>query len=94
VKLRVHERRDAAPGGCRAAPPAGRATSAAGSRTSPSLAAHVAALPGARPGPLPRAPRAQLATLVAAPPDGDGWLHEIKFDGYRILARLEDRAAG
>jgi bifunctional non-homologous end joining protein LigD len=26
----------------------------------------------------------QLATLVKAPPSGDGWLHEIKFDGYRI----------
>lgn len=28
----------------------------------------------------------QLATLVDAAPDGDGWLHERKFDGYRILA--------
>lgn len=27
---------------------------------------------------------AQLATLVDEPPDGDGWLHEQKFDGYRI----------
>ena len=26
----------------------------------------------------------QLATLVAEPPEGDEWLHEIKFDGYRI----------
>lgn len=25
----------------------------------------------------------QLATLVEAPPDGDDWLFEIKFDGYR-----------
>ncbi|MBX8562884.1 DNA ligase D [Pseudomonas cichorii] len=31
----------------------------------------------------------QLATLVEAPPEGD-WLYEIKFDGYRILARLHD----
>lgn len=22
-------------------------------------------------------------TLVDAPPAGDGWLHEIKYDGYR-----------
>lgn len=28
----------------------------------------------------------QLATLADAPPDGDGWLHEVKFDGYRIIA--------
>ena len=26
-----------------------------------------------------------LATLVDRPPDGDRWLHEIKFDGYRLL---------
>ena len=26
----------------------------------------------------------QLAMLVDAPPDGDRWLHEIKYDGYRI----------
>jgi len=25
----------------------------------------------------------QLPTLVDNPPDGDGWLHEIKYDGYR-----------
>jgi bifunctional non-homologous end joining protein LigD len=30
----------------------------------------------------------QLATLVAAPPSGDEWLHEIKYDGYRIGARV------
>jgi DNA ligase D-like protein (predicted ligase) len=30
----------------------------------------------------------QLARLVAAPPSGDEWLHEIKYDGYRIGARV------
>ena len=30
----------------------------------------------------------QLATLVAAAPAGDEWLHEVKLDGYRILARI------
>jgi bifunctional non-homologous end joining protein LigD len=44
---------------------------------------------GARKSALPRAPKAQLATLAAAPPAGEDWLHEIKFDGYRILARIE-----
>lgn len=28
----------------------------------------------------------QLARLREAPPQGDGWLHEVKWDGYRILA--------
>jgi bifunctional non-homologous end joining protein LigD len=38
-----------------------------------------------------RLPRAlQLATLVDRPPEGDEWLHEQKFDGYRMLAVIED----
>jgi bifunctional non-homologous end joining protein LigD len=35
-------------------------------------------------------PGVQLATLVDAPPEGDNWLHEIKFDGYRLLGFLSD----
>jgi ATP-dependent DNA ligase len=34
----------------------------------------------------------QLTQLVDAAPDGDEWLHEIKFDGYRMHARLDDGA--
>ena len=30
----------------------------------------------------------QLATLVDEAPEGDDWLHEIKFDGYRVLAAI------
>jgi bifunctional non-homologous end joining protein LigD len=33
-----------------------------------------------------------LATLVAKPPVGDDWVHEIKFDGYRIQARIEKKS--
>ncbi|MBA2650026.1 MAG: DNA ligase D [Legionella sp.] len=33
----------------------------------------------------------QLATLVNKAPEGDAWLHEIKFDGYRILAFIENK---
>jgi bifunctional non-homologous end joining protein LigD len=36
---------------------------------------------------LPRTLKPQLATLVAHPPEGDGWIHEIKLDGYRLLCR-------
>jgi hypothetical protein len=32
-----------------------------------------------------------LTQLVDAASDGDQWLHEIKYDGYRLHARL-DRA--
>ena len=31
-----------------------------------------------------------LATLTKSPPTGDRWLHEIKFDGYRLQAQIED----
>jgi len=30
-----------------------------------------------------------LATLHSTPPDGTEWIHEIKFDGYRIESRLD-----
>ncbi|WNJ92661.1 DNA ligase D [Bosea sp. 685] len=30
-----------------------------------------------------------LATLQDKPPAGDNWLHEVKFDGYRLQARIE-----
>src|SRR3712207_6431588 len=32
----------------------------------------------------------QLATLVTGVPPGSGWLHELKFDGYRLLCRSEN----
>src|SRR5947208_12685392 len=32
----------------------------------------------------------QLATLVTQAPDGPGYLHEIKLDGYRMLGRLDN----
>jgi bifunctional non-homologous end joining protein LigD len=38
---------------------------------------------------LPDFVRPQLATLVQAAPRGDQWLHEIKLDGYRVMARID-----
>ena len=35
----------------------------------------------------------QLATLVDRPPVGDKWVHEIKFDGYRLQLRVENGKA-
>lgn len=37
---------------------------------------------------LPSFVAPQLATLVDAPPTGNEWLHEIKFDGYRAIAAV------
>lgn len=39
---------------------------------------------------LPQFIPPQLATLSNAMPTGAGWVHEIKFDGYRIQVRLEN----
>jgi bifunctional non-homologous end joining protein LigD len=35
----------------------------------------------------------ELCTSVAQPPSGDGWAHEIKFDGYRVQIRVENGQA-
>lgn len=53
----------------------------------------VAALkaPSARRGKMPASmPTPQLARLVDRPPDGEAWLHELKWDGYRLMARIEE----
>jgi bifunctional non-homologous end joining protein LigD len=39
--------------------------------------------------PLPAFIPPQLTALVRTPPEGEGWLHEIKHDGYRMHARIE-----
>jgi bifunctional non-homologous end joining protein LigD len=46
-------------------------------------------LKGAKKAKLPDFVAPQLATLVAKPPPGAEWVHEIKFDGYRLIARIE-----
>src|SRR5690554_6876159 len=37
--------------------------------------------------------RLQLASPAPRPPDGSDWLHEIKFDGYRIAAQVAGGSA-
>jgi len=46
-------------------------------------------LPGARKAALPDFIAPQLATLVPAAPSSDDWLHELKFDGYRMVCHLQ-----
>ena len=43
---------------------------------------------GARKARLPATLSPELATLVRAAPTGDDWLHEVKFDGYRMVCRI------
>jgi bifunctional non-homologous end joining protein LigD len=56
----------------------------------PGRTRHVApAEADARRSPLPQFIAPALATLVTHAPPGDDWVHEMKVDGYRVLARLE-----
>ncbi|MGE3108676.1 MAG: DNA ligase D [Phycisphaerales bacterium] len=44
-----------------------------------------ASLTNARAASMPARIKPQLAALAAAPPPGDEWTHEVKFDGYRLM---------
>ena len=68
-----------------------KASTAAGSSRQAMSASALAK--GAVRGTLPAFVEPCLATLVAKPPEGDDWVHEIKFDGYRIEARLAATAS-
>ncbi|UGS91551.1 DNA ligase D [Ralstonia wenshanensis] len=58
-------------------------------RTERSEPAQVRPPAGAVPATLPRTLEPQLATLVDGPPTHGEWDYEVKFDGYRILARID-----
>ena len=45
--------------------------------------------PGAVRGALPNTQAAQLCAIAEAPPEGVGWISEIKLDGYRMLVWIE-----
>ncbi|WP_285447514.1 non-homologous end-joining DNA ligase [Xanthomonas sp. LMC-A-07] len=74
-----------------------KSASASRPRASAATQAHwrtrALALPGARDAACPTGLRAQLTLLRAEAPDGAQWLHEIKWDGYRLLADLVDGQA-
>lgn len=42
--------------------------------------------PRAVPAEIPRPVHLQIVSPCAEPWDGDGWLHEVKHDGHRLLA--------
>jgi bifunctional non-homologous end joining protein LigD len=53
------------------------------------LLGNINKLPRARKSKLPAFVAPQLATLVKEAPAGDEWVHELKFDGYRMLCRID-----
>jgi bifunctional non-homologous end joining protein LigD len=60
-----------------------------GVRAGEDFAIKPGALRGATPAPPPRFVLPELATPVKKAPAGGDWLHEIKYDGYRAIARIE-----
>jgi len=66
------------------APSAGEAK-----QTAPQRSGAGAAVTGARKASLPSLFEPQLASLAIKPPVGESWVHEIKFDGYRLIARID-----
>ena len=54
-----------------------------------SLRLDLARVGGAVKASLPAFVEPQLATLVDSAPDGDAWVHEMKYDGYRMLCRKD-----
>jgi bifunctional non-homologous end joining protein LigD len=49
---------------------------------------------GAVSAPLPATLSPELATPADSPPHGNAWLYELKFDGYRVLTRIDRHASG
>ena len=60
------------------------------SSASSASSAVLSGLPGAVEEPMPSVIHPMLATLVDKPFDDDEWLFEIKWDGYRAVAFLQD----
>jgi bifunctional non-homologous end joining protein LigD len=46
---------------------------------------------GATPSALPTTIRLAIASSSVRPPEGYDWLHEVKYDGHRIVAVLDSR---
>lgn len=63
---------------------------ASGEKKAPKISA--AKVKGAVKAPMPAKLTPQLTDQLDAPPEGEGWIHEIKYDGYRTIVRIEDGA--
>ncbi len=69
--------------------PARKGSAVPAAASSAVTAAVLQALPGVRAAKLPEKLSPELATLVEEAPGGDDWIHEIKYDGYRALCRIQ-----
>jgi bifunctional non-homologous end joining protein LigD len=79
-------RKSAKPSGGKASRSVGAGGANAGNKgvqMSPASAA------GAKKARMPASLSPTLATLVDSAPTGDDWIHEVKFDGYRMVSRID-----
>jgi bifunctional non-homologous end joining protein LigD len=76
-----------------ATPPAGKASRSVGTgganATNGAAQLSPASATGAKKARMPALLSPTLATLVDSAPPGDDWIHEIKFDGYRMIGRID-----
>lgn len=68
---------------------AGRAKAAAGKTSNVSQGRQSSSAAGGR-RKLPDFIEPELCKLVERPPNGPGWAHEVKFDGYRLQLQVQD----
>jgi bifunctional non-homologous end joining protein LigD len=66
---------------------------AAGETVEPGPAPAAGAAPASGAAPFPEDAPFQLATLVSEAPEGDEWIHEVKYDGYRLHIALQNGVA-
>ena len=67
----------------------GKKKGAAGAGRGAARGVDAATIPGAVRAKMAREVEVQLATLATAAPIGEEWIHEIKFDGYRVVGFVE-----
>ncbi len=58
-------------------------------RAMPGASASPASAAGAKKVKMPATLSPMLATLVDSAPTGEDWVHEVKFDGYRMVCRID-----
>lgn len=68
----------------------GKGKRAKGKQNEKSAGSSLSDLEGAAKRPIPRALKPMLATLVDEPFNDNEWIYELKFDGYRALAFIDD----
>ena len=69
-------------------PAAKSAAAKSSARAKKAAVSPAAGVPGAKKAAFPKPFTPQLATLVDEVPAGDEWIHELKYDGYRLVAMV------